>query len=571
MVLDNKRPHKLKDAIRRLEENIAEHPVVYSQWRDNSILRLMLSNGLLVHICLNVLSGAVARISYDKYFVGKITTDAITDVLITKQHIVIAYNQNQITFVYLQKPSLKQQQQQHHRPSAAVLPEKISRMEPKIFHIIIGGPSSTQGRRLSRRIACNSSFDLIAVWTRSSQNEVYPWRPTVRDQDRANVHVYKLSRSKLEPVCFHWTENDPLSVDFVRTQQNQVRIVEQRVTRKGEVFVEDQVYELVVQRGVRGLQRQGVTSIPLQSQVCCQSYSPDQEKLMLGCIDGSVCLFDAQRAVTHMVRAGFIPTLLSWHCDSALILVGNERGQLQFFDVSLACVKAQLSSEDITPSNLIDLSPYFAHQPTMQEAMFNRKPELVLNSERSAQTDSFLFLGFEGGPIGMLRITGGCGLRGDIHTSGFTVDVLIHNYLSGGQVERAINLLLCLNWDVYGAMCLISLHKIVNFIFRLPLTPEREALLQKALGSFHAPVKPLLVDTEAEFGEQVNDIMRKFFQHLLRYRAFEKAFALGIDINDEDLFVDLYNAARLEKNEELAGDALKKAKEILRHQDDNRE
>lgn len=233
LLLDNKRPQKLKDALAKLEHHLKEHPIVHSQWRDNSLLRLMLSNGLLVHICLNSVGG-ICRISYDKYFLGKITTDTITDVLITKQHIVIAYNQNQITFVYLQKPSVKQQS---NRTGAAVAPpEKIARMDPKIFHIIIGGPSSTQGRRLARRIACNSSFDLIALWTRSSsQNEVYPWRPTVRDQDRANVHVYKLSRSKLEPVCFHWTENDPLSLEFMRTQQQHLKIVEQRVTRKGEV------------------------------------------------------------------------------------------------------------------------------------------------------------------------------------------------------------------------------------------------------------------------------------------------------------------------------------------------
>lgn len=522
----------------------------------------MLSNGLLIHICLNVVTGAIGRISYDKYFLGKITTDTITDVLITRQHIVLAYNQNQITFVYLQKAY----------SSSSSAPEKISRLDPKIFHIIIGGPSSTQGRRLARKIACNSSFDLIAIWTKSSQNEVYPWRPTVRDQDRANIHVYKLSRSKLEPVCFHWTENDPLCVEFLRAQPNHLKIVEQRVTRKGEVFVEDQVYEIVTGKTVRGLQRTGITSIPLQSQVCCQSYSPDQEKLMLGCIDGSVCLFDAQRAVTHMVRAGFIPTAVSWHCDSALIVVANERAQLQFFDVSLACVRSQLVSEDITPANVMDVSAYFGQQPTLQMTLFNRKPELRWNADRYAQTDTYLLLAFAGGgPLTTIKIVGGCGLRGDIHTSGFTVDVLIHNYLAGSQVERAINLLLCLNWDVYGAMCLISLHKIVNHVLRLPLTAEREAQLEKALGSFHAPVKPLLEDTEAEFGEQVNDIMRRFFQHLLRYRSFNKAFALGIDINDEDLFVDLYNAAKLERNEELARDALRKAQEILRHQDENGE
>lgn len=553
--VDNKRPLKLKDALRKLEDLVREHPIVHSQWRDNAVLRLMLSNGLLVHLCLNVRTGGLLRIAYDKYFVGKICTDAITDVLITKQHIVVAYNQNQITFVYLQKPSLRRN-----------APDKIARLEPKIFHIIIGGPGL--GRRLSRRIACNVSFDLIAIWTKSSQNEVYPWRPTVRDQDRANVHLYKLSRGKLEPVCFHWTENDPISVDFVRAEQNQLKIVEQRVTRKGEVFVEDQLYE-IVGKG-RGLQRLNITSIPLQSQVCSQSYSPDQEKLMLGCIDGNVCLFDAQRAVTHMVRAGFIPTLLAWHCDSALVLVANERGQMQCFDISLGCVRSQLASEDMVPGNLLDVSPYFTHQPTMKGVLFNRKPELQLNSDRYAQTDSFLFVVFENGPVGCVRFFGGCGLRGDIHTSGFTVDVLVQSYLATAQVERAINCLLCLNWDVYGAMCLIALHKICNYIFRAPWSAEREAQLQKALGSFHAPVKPLREETEQEFGEQVNDLMRKFFQYLLRYKAYDKAFALGIDINDEDLFVDIYNAAKVEGDEELANDALRKAQEILRHADENR-
>lgn len=565
---DNKRPPKLKDALRKLNDHLQEHSIVHSQWRDNTTLRLMLSNGLLIHVALHPLTGAIVGLSYDKYFLGKITTDTITDVLVTRQHLILAYNQNQITFVYLQKPPLKTSSSSTTTQSP---PLKIARMDPKIFHIVIGGPSATQGRRLPRSIACNGSFDLVAIWTRSSQNEVYPWRPTVRDQDRANIHLYKLSRTKLEPVCFHWTENDPLSVEFVRAQPNQLRIVEQRVTRRGEVFVEDQVYEIVVQRGVRGLQRTGVTSIPLQSQVCCQAYSPDQEKLLLGCIDGSVCLFDAQRAVTHVVRGGFIPTLVTWHCDSAVVVVGGERGQLQFFDLSLGCVRSQWASEDVVPGSVLDVGPYFGQQrqPTMLRAVFSRKAELSLNVERYAQTDTFLFLTFEKGPVACVRIVGGCGLRGDIHTSGFTVDVLVHGYLAGGQVERAINLLLCLNWDVYGAMCLIALHKIVNHVLRLPLTAEREGQLERALGSFHAPVKRLLPETEAEFGEQVNDVMRRFFQHLVRYRAFEKAFALGIDVNEEDLFVDLYNAARLEGDEALAARALRRAEEMVRHQEEN--
>lgn len=95
-------------------------------------------------------------------------------------HIIISYNENQITFAYLQKPNMKRS-----------APEKISRMDPKICTFIIGGP---QGRKLGRYLACNNSYDLLAIWTKSSQNEVYPWRPTVRDQDRANIHIYKFNR-----------------------------------------------------------------------------------------------------------------------------------------------------------------------------------------------------------------------------------------------------------------------------------------------------------------------------------------------------------------------------------------
>lgn len=286
--VDNKGATKLRNSIRKLEELLEKHKVIYCQWKDNVVLRLMLSNGLIVHVCVNIFTGEVMRVAFDKYFLGKIVSEAITDVLMTRLHILIAYNQNQITFVYLQKPSLRRS-----------LPEKISRMEPKIFNIIIGGP---QGRKLPRQISCNVSCDLVAIWTRSSQNEVYPWRPTVRDQDRANIHIYKLSRAKLEPLCFHWTENDPICIEFVRLSDNQLRTVEQKVSRKGEVTIESSVYEINKVK----LNRIAVTSIPLQTQVCCHSYSPDHEKLMLGCIDGSIVLFDEGRGITHLVKAAFV-------------------------------------------------------------------------------------------------------------------------------------------------------------------------------------------------------------------------------------------------------------------------
>lgn len=179
---------------------------------------MLLSNGVLVHISLNVFTGDIKRIAYDRFFVGKLISESVTDVIISKLHIIISYDINQLTFVYMQKPSNKRN-----------APGKIHKLDPKIFNTIINGPST---KKISRHLACNTSFDLLAVWTKSSQNEVYPWRPTIRDQDRANIHIYKLSQSKLEMLSYYWTENDPISVEFSKNHQNQLRSIEQKMSRK---------------------------------------------------------------------------------------------------------------------------------------------------------------------------------------------------------------------------------------------------------------------------------------------------------------------------------------------------
>lgn len=419
-------------------------------------------------------------------------------VIITRQHILISYNENQITFVHLQKPSLKNASQ------------KISAGDPKIFNIIIGG----QTKKTNRNLVINLSNDLVLIWTKSSQNEFFPWRPSVKDQERANLHIYKLNRLKLEPLCYYWTENDPIGFEFSKFNENEVHSVEQKISRKGDVTIESCTYHISSSKSK--LQRTSVTSIPLQTEVSCNAFSPDHEKLLMGCIDGSIVLFDEGRGLTYLVKASFIPTQVSWHPDSALCMIANERGQLQCFDISLSCIKNQLLSEDVTPSNILDLSSFFVKQPTLMKLCWAKKPDINNHYEKYAQVDGFLLLMFETGIFSCMRYVGGAGLKNDIHTSGLTGDVLISMYISLNQFEKAINVLLSLNWDTYGAMCLLSLHKIANHIFKLPATTERENQLQKALGSFHVPSKPLCVETEEEFGDNVDDITRRFFHHLIR-------------------------------------------------------
>lgn len=293
---------------------------------------------------------------------------------------------------------------------------------------------------------------------------------------------------------------------------------------------------------------------------------------MLGCIDASVILFDERRGITLLVKATFIPTLVSWHADSAILMIANEKCQIQYFDCSLSCIRNQIMNEELSSSvGVLDLTTYFTVQSQLLQIKCSKKPDLTQYNERYIQSDSYAVLLFENGPIVLLRLYGGNGHKEDLHTSGLSADILIQQYLKLNNVEKAINVLLCLNWDRYGDILMISLQKIANYIFRQPFQLEREAQLTKALGSFLIPVKPLSEDTQLEFGDQVRDITRKFFQYLLRNKSYEKAFNLAIDIDDEDIFMDLSNCAKEDGYMELAHDAFCKAETIYARSDSSKQ
>lgn len=217
-MLHGRKSRKLKNLIRKFENILKHYRIVYSAWNDNLSLQIMFCNGLLVYICIDPFTSDITRIVFDKFLVGRLISEAVSDIIITRMHIIISYDVNQLTFIYLQKPKLKKS-----------IPKKIKKMEPRTYSFIISG---TNNRKISRHLACNNSYDLLAVWTKSSQNEVYPWRPTFRDQDRANLHIYSLVQNKLDLMCYYWTENDPISVEFSKNNQNQIRSIEEKISKK---------------------------------------------------------------------------------------------------------------------------------------------------------------------------------------------------------------------------------------------------------------------------------------------------------------------------------------------------
>lgn len=52
---------------------------MYCKWTDNSVLRVILNTGLIINIGINVHTGDVQKISFDKYLIGKLLSEFITD------------------------------------------------------------------------------------------------------------------------------------------------------------------------------------------------------------------------------------------------------------------------------------------------------------------------------------------------------------------------------------------------------------------------------------------------------------------------------------------------------------
>ncbi|XP_066591947.1 WD repeat-containing and planar cell polarity effector protein fritz [Prorops nasuta] len=530
----NKKGNKLKDSIKYLEEQLQENSTIHCQWYDDSTMRIMLSNGLLIQVQINIATGDIQKITFDKYLIGKIS-DHVSDAVITKNHLICTYNDNQITLVNFTKTRRN-------------IFDKIYKLEPKLSVLNICGPS---GRRLDKKIEVNRCGDLVLIWWKSILNEVYPWSPTVREQDRANIHLYRLTGIKLELICYVRTEFDPLCIMFDACHDNVIYSIEQKVSRKGEVTIEWRTYEVSQQDK---LQRITVISVPLPTHASCVKFSPSQEVLLLCCIDGSVILYDQAKDTTTSTKAIFIPTLASWHSDSIIFTVGNDRGQFQHFDISLSPIKCQALSEEAAPTNILDLSSYFRNQPALLKMGWSQKTDQSIYLDYYSNSDSLFLLLFERGPIGMIKVVEG---------NHFTGDVLVQKYLALSHVEQATALLLSLNWNTYPSICMHSLNQILNYLFKLPLTDDNERLIQNSLGSFHVPSRPISQTVDEEFGDEIRDLTRRFFYHLLRYGMFEKAFRLAIDLNDHDLFMDIHFYALVVNDTEMATAAREKAEQII--------
>ncbi|XP_010086195.1 PREDICTED: WD repeat-containing and planar cell polarity effector protein fritz homolog [Pterocles gutturalis] len=539
-ILKNRRPDKLRDTLKELEDLMQNSQCVLSKWKNKHICQLLFHSGILVSLSLS--GPQLEKVVIDRTLVGKLISDTISDAVLTDNFIILSFeDHNQLCFIQFTK------KMDSHDVNKRL--EKLSCLDFKISYIDILGP---EGRRMKRHLAINCMQDMVICWWSRTSDEAWPWSPISCERDRANLLLLGCAHGKLEVLSYVRTEWDPLNANFSTNQPYQVYTVEHSISADKEPMADSCVYKCVRNK----IQCVAVTRIPLRSKAisCCRDITED--KLVLGCEDSSIILYEAYNQVTLLAQAELLPSLITYHPSGAVFIVGSSQGELQLFDTALSPIKIQLLAQDYSPEATLQFSKHFDVPSSLIQIQWTA-PQVASASTDGTDIHDLLLIRFDKGPLGALHFKLGVITRGQLG-----LVEIIHQYIRYDEIHEAINVLNTMNWNTMGCQCYICLTAIVNHLLKQKLTPDREAQLEASLGTFYAPTRPLLDTTVLEYRDPISRYARRFFHHLLRYQRFEKAFLLAVDIGARDLFMDIHYLA-LDKGElALAEVAKKKANDI---------
>lgn len=489
----NKRQNKLKDRLKELEDSLIQNKIICYVWKEN-ILQLLLSTGLLIFITINENTGDIVNITFDKQLSAKLQVNIICDGFILGQQVICICNDGHVL---------------GYGGSW------------KDGWLIEGGPR--------RRVHTHSNW--LVVWGRPGSEHPQPWSPLTKDHQRANLHLYWLGLRSPELLAYKNTDGEPFIIKVSEFFEHTLISVEQKVTKRGTVSVEVTTSEL----SNNTLKTVAITAVPLQTHVSCCELSPNEEYLLICCIDSTIAILDRNSGSTKTVKVSFIPKICTWQKHGALVAICNESGQLQYYDIALNNVKSQILNEDETHSPLLDLTGYFHSQISV----------VSLNWENHN-----LLIALEQGPIVCVTHA----------IKSLTFVSLAMRYINICEIKKAIALLL--NWK-FGEESFFVLQKIASYLLKKKLSEEIAQQLQDALGSFHAATIPLDEDVRNQFKKQVFSLTRRFFHQLIRAGMYETAFLLAVDMMQHDLFMDLHYVASKIGETEMAAAARAQASALI--------
>ncbi|XP_072165965.1 WD repeat-containing and planar cell polarity effector protein fritz homolog [Diadema setosum] len=534
----NRRPDKLRDILKEAEELLTQHEVVATLWRSQKHVQLLLANCVVLSVQIATHSGDIDRLVIDRSLQGKVPGD-ITTAVMTSSFIMCTWSDKpKAAFIFFsKKPS--------QSGDSARKVEKLSSVDPKVSYVDLPGPKN---RKLKRSLSVNTNQEWILVWWPSAPETSLQWAPPMAaEKDRANIVVFAVNGNKLEELCFIRTENDPIAVDFSLNQPRHIYTLE---VAPGKSSIDTCIYECSKSR----IQKAAVTSIPLKAPVLSYGRNHNEDKLILGCADCKLVLYNESKRITQFVQADLIPHFISWHPSDSVFIVGSSSGEMQCLDMALNSMFFYTLSEQLEPCTVLTLSSQFKHESSLQRLSW-ASPSYSWDSLPDAQ--DFILLTLTKGPLVLVQVGLGVLSRGSLGAQQLTKE-----YLANDQIDEAVHLLAALNWNTASSTCFGCLSAIMNHLLRLPLNPIREAALEASLGSFYVPLRPLSEVIVVEYRDAVSRLARRFFQLLLRYQRFEKAFLLAVDLHSRDLFMDIHHLA-IDKGEmALATVAKQKAEEI---------
>ncbi|XP_026568681.1 WD repeat-containing and planar cell polarity effector protein fritz homolog isoform X4 [Pseudonaja textilis] len=497
-------------------------------------------SGILVS--LNLSGPQLEQVVIDRTLMGKFISNTISDAVLTDTFMIFSFwEQSKLCFIQLSKKA--------NSPDVNKRLEKLSNFDFKVSYIDIPGLGS---RRMKRHLTINNIQNMVICWWSAAKDELWPWSPVSSKRERANLLLLKYEHGNLEILGSIHTDGDPLDVRFSMRNPHQIHTVEQSASADQKPMVDSCIYEYVRNK----IHCVAITKIPLTSKAisCCRNITED--KLVLGCEDSSIVLYEAYRQVTLITEAKLLPALMCCHPSAAIILTGNSQGELQLFDMALSPIKMQFLAEDFSPKSTLQFSEKFQISSSLIQIQW----AIPQNSSQDIDVldiHDLLLFRFDRGPVGVLHFKTGVIPRGQLG-----LVEIIQEYIHQDEICEAINILNGMNWNTVGHHCYVSLCAITNYLLRQKLTHVREAQLEATLGTFYAPTRPLSETTVLGYRDQISRYARRFFHHLLRHQRFEKAFLLAVDIGAHDLFMDIHYFA-LDKGElALAEVAKKKANNI---------
>jgi hypothetical protein len=161
---------------------------------------------------------------------------------------------------------------------------------------------------------------------------LFAWAPVVRAEDRANILIYSTTS---ELIACHYTEHNPFSVEFNKDSA-QLRVVELLSSAKVFCNLNNQQVKLLqvkfrclqgrlsvhytvfnVQQPFKPIQRR-LLRIPALPR--CHAHSPDEQIMLLGCVDASIITWDVTKDTITTIKSSFVSILSSNSIKYRLIM-----------------------------------------------------------------------------------------------------------------------------------------------------------------------------------------------------------------------------------------------------------